>query len=503
MAQEIMDYIKGTDREQIFLFKETLDNSIKKENYVRIIDSYVESLDLESLGFEMPTLKHGKPPYRPHLLLKIYFYGYMEKIRSSRKLEKECARNIEMMWLTQTLAPDFKTISDFRKRNKKGIRNIFKEFLTFCNKAGLLSLETVAIDGTKLRGQNNLNNVYHRNGMEKIQKKIASKIEEYLKELDKEDLKESESINLENIDKNKNVLEKLEKLKKYQNKVEDIQKEFEKDEDVDLIFATDKDCRFQSDKGKVRAGYNAQTAVDSTNKLIVVSEVTAECNDQNQTTVMICELKEIKKELGIENKTEVLEDAGYFNEKEIVSHRDEESVELFIPDSKDSNKFKKENLGKIPKKEYEIDKFKYEKEQDIFICPMGKGLKRISINPIKENSGREVLEYHCESCKECSEEKNCTNNKRGRSIKVSANKEYMDNFKSKMKKEESIKKIEKRKELSEHPFGCIKYNLGYTYFLQKGIEKVRSEFSFICFTHNFKRAINILGFAKFMELLKT
>jgi len=458
---------------------------------------------LESLGFIIPTLKHGKPPYRSHLLLKIYFYGYMERLRSTRKLEKECNRNIEMIWLTEGLAPDFKTISDFRTKNRKAIKNIFKEFLTFCNKAGLLSLETVAIDGTKLRAQNNLNNVYHRNEMEKIQKKIESKIEEYLNELDNEDLKEKEIIKLENNDKNKNILNKLEKLKKYKNKVEKIQRQFEENQEIDLVFATDKDCRFQSDKGKVRAGYNVQTGVDSKNKLIVISEVTNECNDLNQTTPMLSELKELKKDLGIENKTDILEDAGYFNEKEIVSQRDDKSIELFISDPKNSNKFKKENLHKVPKKDYEIDKFKYDKEKDVYFCPMEKELKRVSIEPMKENSGREVFEYHCESCDNCSEVTNCTNNKRGRSIRVSVNKEYMDNFKAKMKEPDSIKKIEKRKELSEHPFGCMKHNSGYTYFMQRGIEKVKAEFSFICFIHNFKRAINILGFEKFMMMLQT
>jgi hypothetical protein len=337
--------------------------------------------------------------------------------------------------------------------------------------------------------------------MEKIQKKIESKIEEYLKELDEEDLKEGESIKFENNDKNKNVLEKLEKLKKHQNKVEEVQKQFEENKDVDLIFATDKDCRFQSDKGKVRAGYNVQTAVDSANKLIVVSEVTNECNDLNQTTPMVSEIKGLKKEMEIENKTDVLEDAGYFNEKEIVSQRNDESIELFIPDTKDSNKFKKKDTDKIPTKDYEIGNFKYDKGKDVFICPMGKELFKVSKKPVKENSGREVFEYHCDNCEYCPEVKNCTNNKRGRSIKVSANKEYMDNFKAKMKEPESVKKIEKRKELSEHPFGCIKHNLGYTYFMQRGIEKVKSEFSFICFVHNLKRVINILGFDKFIELL--
>lgn len=497
----IMDYISGIDRNQIFLFKETLNRSIDDNNYIRIIDSYVESLELESLGFQMPSLKYGKPPYKPQLLLKIYIYGYMERIRSSRRLEKECGRNMEMIWLTESLTPDFKTISDFRMNNKKGIRNIFKEFLSFCNKAGLLSLETVAIDGTKLRAQNNLNNVYHRKEMEQIQKKIDEKIEEYLKELENEDIKENESIKLDNIETNKNIVKKLGKLKKYKTKLDEVQKNFDENPEIDLFFATDEDSRFQSDKGKVRAGYNAQTAVDSKNKLIVVSDVTNECNDLNQTIPIVTKLVELKKELEIENKTEVLEDAGYFSEKSITEYKENDNIELFISDPKESKKSLKDSPEKVPTKDYTIDKFIYDNDKGIFICPMGKELHKTHTNPGKESSGREVFEYHCKNCFSCSEITKCTNNKHGRSIKASVNKDYMDNFKEKMKTEESVKKIGKRKELSEHPFGCIKHNMGYTYFMQRGFEKVKSEFSFICFTHNLKRAINILGFTNFMVLL--
>ena len=175
-----MEYIKGTPRDQLYLFNECIDNLVEDNNPVRIIDAYVESLDLEKLEFIVPELRTGKPPYRSELLLKIYIYGYNERIRSSRRLEKESHRNKEMIWLTERLAPDFKTIADFRKKNKKAIRNVFKEFLIFCKKAGLLSLETVGIDGTKMRGQNNRNNIYRREEIEKVQKRIQDKIEEYL-----------------------------------------------------------------------------------------------------------------------------------------------------------------------------------------------------------------------------------------------------------------------------------------------------------------------------------
>jgi transposase len=496
-----MDYIQGTDRDQMFLFKESLDSIIEKDNPVRIIDAYVDILNLDHLKFIIPELKTGKPPYNPKLMLKIYIYGYMERIRNSRRLEKETKRNKEMIWLSEGLSPDFKTIADFRKNNRKAIKNVFKSFLKLCNKAGLLSLETVAIDGTKLRGQNSLNNVYKRNEMGNIQKKLEEKMEEYLTELDKEDLKETEELKLEEDKKTIEVVEKLKKMNKYKNKIDEIQKAFNEDEKLETFFSTDKDCRFQSDKGKVRAGYNAQICCDEKNKLIIAEDVTNECNDLNQTTPMVEKLKEIKKEFEIENKTDVIEDAGYFNEQEIVKYKEDEGIELFIPDKKEVNKSRK-NEDKIPKKEYEIDNFKYDKENDEYVCPEGKKLNRTHTNPVKEDSGREVIEYQCRECNNCINRDKCTTNKRGRAIKVSVNKEYMDEYKKKMKDKNSINKIEKRKEIVEHPFGTIKRSFGYDYLLLKGFEKVRSEFSFICFIYNFKRVINILGFNQFMELIK-
>jgi len=495
-----MDFIQGTTRDQLFLFKESLDSLIEKDNPVRIIDAYVESLNLEQLKFNIPELKTGTPPYKPQLMLKIYIYGYMERIRNSRRLEKETRRNKEMMWLTEGLSPDFKTISDFRKNNRNAIKNVFKDFLNLCNKAGLLGLETVAIDGTKLRGQNSLNNVYKRKEMENIQKRIEEKIEEYLKELDKEDLKETGEIKLEE-KKISEVVEKLKKLGKYKEKVNEIQEVFNKDEKLETIFSTDEDCRFQSDKGKIRPGYNAQIACDEKYKLIIVNEVTNEGNDLNQTTPMVKKIKETKKELKIEGKTEVIEDAGYFNEQEIVKYKEDKEIELFIPDKKEVNKSRKSE-DNIPAREYEIDKFKYDKENNVYFCPKGKKLYRTHTKPGKEKSGREVFEYQCKECDNCEDINDCTNNKRGRAIKVSVNKEYMDGYKDKMKEKKSVCKIEKRKEIVEHPLGTIKRNFGYEYFLQKGFKKVRSEFSFICFIYNFKRVINILGFNQFMKLIR-
>ena len=495
-----MEYIQGTPRDQLFLFNECLDNLVEENNAVRIIDAYVESLDLEKLKFILPELKTGKPPYRSQLLLKIYIYGYNERTRISRSLEKECQRNKEMIWLTEGLAPDFKTIADFRKKNKKAIRNVFKEFLIFCKQAGLLSLETVGIDGTKMRAQNSQNNVYRRDEIEKVQKRIQEKIEEYLSILDKEDAREEEDIKI-NKDEVEEVVNRLKKLKKHKNKVNEIKKLFEEDKDLNIYFATDNDARFQSDNGKIRAGYNSQIVSDNKNKLIIVNDVTNESNDLKQMSPMVEKIKEVKEALEIETKTKAVMDAGYDSEQEILNNKDDGTIDIIVSDKKESSKNKdyKKKKDCVPRKGFEVEDFVYDREKEIFICPEGKELKKTHKKPSKEKSGREVFEYQCYDCNGCKKISDCTNNKRGRSIKVSANKEVIDSFKKSMQETENKKLLSKRKEIVEHPFGTIKRNLGFTYFLQKGLEKVKTEFSFICFTYNFKRVVNILGVDGFLE----
>jgi hypothetical protein len=294
----------------------------------------------------------------------------------------------------------------------------------------------------------------------------------------------------------------LKELSKYKNKAEKIKKMFEEDEKLNTIFATDKDSRFQSDKGKVRAGYNVQIIGDNKNKLIIANDVTNDSNDLNQMSPMIEKVKEIKKDLNIEEiETDAIMDAGYFNEMEIVKNNNEDSINIIVPDKKEVNKEKKKK-DNVPASGFEIDNFRYDSNKGVYVCPRKKELKKTHKNPCIEKSGRKVFEYHCYDCDGCVDIGKCTNNKRGRSIKVSINKEYMDKFKKSMKDDENKKLIEKRKEIIEHPFGTIKRTLGYTYFLLTGLEAVRTEFNLICFVYNFKRVINILGVKAFLEKLE-
>lgn len=502
-----MNYIQGTVREEAVLFNECLDNVIEEDNPVRVIDAYVDNLELKKLGFKIPKLETGKPPYNPHDLLKIYLYGYIERIRSSRKLEKECKRNQELRWLTKELAPDFKTIADFRRDNRDGIKNIFKEFLFFCKKMNLLSLSTVGIDGTKLRAQNGQNNVFKRDRIESIEKKIESKIQDYLKELEQNDVSEANELNLKKGNEAKGLLNKLTKLLKYDDKVKGIKEIFENDPELQVYFAHDIDSRFQSDKGKIRPGYNAQTAVDDQNKLIVANDVTQKSNDMEQMTPMIEKVQAIKEELKIENETNAVMDAGYFNEKEIMNNKDKPGINIIVPDPKvaansNNTRENKKSPEKVPGKGYEVHDFVYDKERDLYICPAGKELNKQNENPRQVSSGILVNEYRNKECDGCVHRPKCTDNKTGRTIRVSINRESMDDFKKEMGKEENKKLICKRKEIVEHPFGTIKRNLGFTYFMQKGLGKVQAEFSFICFVYNFKRVINILGIKTFMHAIK-
>ena len=503
----MVGYIEGTPRQQIHLFNECIDEMIGDDNIVRFIDVYVEKLDLGELGFKIPVGMTGAPPYRPQLKLKIYIYGYLERIRSSRRLERECNRNKELIWLTGNLAPDFKTIADFRKDNLEALKNLFKEFLKFCHKLELISFKTVAIDGSKMRGQNSLNEVYRKDQMERIEKEIQEKIDNYLKELDELDCIEQKSGVSINKEKVKSVTKRLNKQMKRKEKIGIINKMFEDDPELKIYYATDEDCRLQSDKGKVRPGYNVQTAVDDKNKLIAVADVTNEQNDKKQLGPMIEQVKEQKKELGIGSNTTGVADAGYFTEKGIIDNKDDEDFPIVVSPSVEGGSAIRSKNGKgkkVPSAEYEVDNFAYDEDKDVYICPENQILKRITKAPVKDSHGRQTYRYKCgsEICAICSKKELCTNSGNGRMLRVSVNQKKILGYIKSLSTEENKKLIEKRKEIVEHPFGTIKRSFGYTYFLLKGIEKVRGEFSLVCFVYNLKRVLNIVGTKGLMEAIK-
>ena len=428
-----MQYIKGMPRGQLVLFNTFLDQIISEDQPVRFIDAYVDGLDLYKLGFKIPELRTGTPPYNPELFVKIYIYCYFEKIRSSRKIEKECRRNQELIWLTCNLAPDFKTIADFRKDNRKGLKNIFKDFLYLCRDLNLLSLKITATDGTKMRAQNSMNEVYNRNSIDEVEAGIEEKINKYMNALQENDQNESEVLEL-NAEETKKIMNKIQKLEKRQEKVKIIKGIFESDETLEKYFATDPDSRFQSDKGQVAPGFNAQICTDEKNKLIIVNDITNQSNDLKQMTPMLENIKEIKNDLDINENTINIMDAGYASEQEIIKNKDKEDIEIYVQNKKDvekNNKIEKATVKKskkvtIPQEGFDVDNFEYDEKNNLYICPEGKKLECTSKKPGTERSGRKILVYQCKSCRGCRSRDNCTKNKRGRSIAISVNHKEMN-----------------------------------------------------------------------------
>ena len=499
-----MDYIQGTAREQLVMFNDSLDEMISENNSIRFIDAYVENLDLVEIKIAIPALNTGKPPYNPKLFLKIYIYCYLEKIRSSRNIEKECNRNKELLWLTCGLAPDFKTIADFRKDNKTGLTNLYKDFLKLCNKLKLLSFKTTATDGTKLRAQNGKNEIYHRSNIDEVQLGIEKKIEAYLSELEKNDKKESMELNPEEI---KTILSRLDKLNKRKSKVASIKELFESDSTLNRYFATDPDSGFQSDKGQVAPGYNAQICTDEKYKLIVANNITNQSNDYKQLSVMVEELKQTKKDLNIKNKTINIMDAGYDSEQEIMKNKNDDEVEIFVINKNDAikhneKKFKPNHKEKIPTKGFKSDKFKYDIEQDVFTCPENQVLEKTKKPPRNLPSGSIILVYKKKDCSKCKSKSKCTISKTGRSLSISIHRQEMQAYFEKMSTKENKKILRLRKELVEHPFGTIKRNWGYNYFMQRGRQKTQAEFNFICLIYNLKRVLNIVPMNKLLMAVK-
>lgn len=499
-------YKQGMSRDQLYLYQQRIDELVGNENIVRFVDAYIDSLDMYGLGFLMNENLTGASAYRPQLKLKIYVYGYLNGIRSSRRLERECGRNVELIWLTEGLAPDFKTIADFRKDNADALKAVFKEFLILCHKLELLSFAAVAIDGTKMRGQNSMNEIYRRKQMEKIEKEIQEKIDGYLEELTQNDDAYRENGLVVNKERCEEIPKLLKKQEKRKGKVLAIKRLFADDSELNTYYATDEESRLQSDKGNIRAGYNAQTAVDEKYKLITVAEVTNEQNDKKQLTPMIGQIQEQKEELCIECQTDVVADTGYFTERAIIQNKDNEDCRPVVSPTAEGKPSSVSTCGKgraVPSVEYESDRFSYDETRDVYTCPHQQELVRITNRPVIDRCGRPTHRYRCvaDICGACKARNQCTTSTHGRMLRVSANRQAMCAYIDGLNEDKNKKLIEKRKEIVEHPYGTIKRSLGYTYFLLKGLKKIRGEFSLICFVYNLKRVVNILGVRKLMDAI--
>lgn len=477
-------YKQGTDRNQTLLFPPTLEELVEEDNPVRVIDVFVDTLDLKQLGFSKTLLATtGCSPYHPGMLLKLYIYGYMNRLRSSRKLEKECRRNIEVMWLTGKQGPKYHTISDFRKEHPQQIRKIFRQFVVLCCNWDLLGKQLVAIDGSKFRAVNSKKNNYNRKKIERHLAYIDNKIQEYLEEMEENDKKEKgESQQL----KVTQVKEKIGELKKRKKKYKELEKQLEESNE-EQISTTDKDSRsLIIHRDIVEVSYNAQASVDEKHNLIVQYKSTNQ-NDRKALSEMAIETKQA---LEVE-ELEVLADKGYHNGEEIAKCK-KENIATYVPPQEYKHN------APIPTKDYYREQFKYNEQKDIYTCPEGHELA--SNGRWYKRRGIKIKQYKTKECAHCQVNHLCTSSAEGRLIERHIYQKEVEENNQRVK--EDKEKYLGRQAIVEHPFGTIKRQWGYNYLLVKGLEKTDGEFGLMFLCYNLKRVINIIGIKELIYRLK-
>jgi transposase len=475
-------FIEGVDRGQLSLLPESLDQWVEDSNPVRVIDAFVEQLDLDELGFKMAEPADlGRPGYNPALHLKLYIYGYLNRIQSSRRLERECQRNLEVMWLLGRLAPDHKTIADFRKDNGAAIKKVCARFVELCRQMGLLAKASVAIDGSKFKAVNNRDKNFTTAKVEKRRTQLEESVARYLAQLDTADLHEpSESVEL----KKTYLKEKLEKLKSEMEKLEAIERQVLASP-AQQISLTDPDSRSMatSGRGSGVVGYNVQTAVDTEHHLIVAHEVT---NVGNDTAHLANTAKAAKAALHVD-ELEAVADRGYFDGEEILAC-DRASITVTLPKRMTSGAKSEGRFGK--------QDFVYLADEDVYRCPAGEKLKYYYTN---EEKGQKLHRYWTNACRTCALKAKCTKGPQRR-ITRWEHEEVVEAVQARLDRNPDA--MCTRRETVEHPFGTIKMRMGATHFLMKTLPKVASEMALCVLTYNLTRVLNIVGVANLMEAIK-
>ncbi len=473
-------YKQGLQREQGFLLPPSLDEYIAADNPVRAIDSYVESLDMAKLKFENAAgeVTPGQPAYPPRGLLKLYLYGYLHRIRSSRRLAAECERNLEVIWLLGGLKPGYKTIADFRKDNLKALKQVNQDFVQLCKELELFGAELVGIDGSYFRGNVAKGSIFTADRLQRSLEHIEKDITEYLEALNQMDNAEEQQPN-----QTGELQEKLKQLRERQAKRTEQLKQLQ-ESDQTQIAEVDEDARLLRKAGQSVAGYNVQIAVDDQHKLIVVGEVTQDGNDSQQAAPMGMAAKQV---LGVET-LETVQDQGYFNGPQIKDCLDN-GITPYMPEP--DKQGEKKQQGRFPRRDFQYDPWK-----NGYTCPNGKILSYRS-NMKKE--GRLIFAYRAsaQDCATCPLKDKCLSPKTDvRTVTRWEHEEVLEAHRERMDKE-GAEKMAKRKALCEHPFGTLKVWCGWTHFLLRGLDKVRAEWSLMMLCYNFKRVLSIFGLAAF------
>lgn len=481
------NYKAGIDRQQTFLLPSRLDEYVATDNPVRAIDTYVDSLDLPKLGFKNASgeLAPGQPAFPPAALLKLYLYGYLHRVRSSRRLEAECVRNLEVIWLMAGLRPGYKTIADFRKDNLKALQQVNRDFVQLCKELDLFGAELVGIDGSFFRGNVAKKSIYTAERLKRALKHIEQDIGKYLHELEQADQQEGQLVRADPA-----LGEKLNKLRERQKKRTQQLQQLEESGEKQ-IAEVDADARLLSKKGHgTLAGYNVQTAVDAKHKLIITGEVVQDGNDEQQLAPMG---KATKAQLGVEQLITV-QDQGYFNAQQIKECQ-EEGITPYVPEPDKQAQVRQQ--GRFTR-----DDFTYDAQANAYLCPAKQVLK---FSSTLQKCGKTIHAYRSPSaiCKECLLKAQCLPKKNPyRTISRWEYEEVIEAHRVRMEAD-GVEKMHQRAELCEHPFGTLKSWCGWTHFLLRGLVKVRAEFSLLMLSYNFRRVLSIIGVAAFRTYCQT
>ena len=472
-------YVRGESREQLRIEPLCFEDMIGEDNPVRVIDFIIERMEIETLGFKYGETKTtGRMPYDPKDMFKIYAYSYFNGIRSSRKIERETYRNIELMWLVEELKPDHKTIANFRKDNKKAIKAAFRKFTMFLDELGLISKEIVAVDGSKFRACNGRTR-YHSKG--KIAEKLthyAESAEKYINLLEQSDKEENE--NPQNQYTKEELKEKLESIQKRVNELETL---YEKVEESGTIYQTDPDARLmRTHNGGGDISHNVQIAVEKKNHFVVAVDVTSDAVDYEQLHNISGQAKE---ELGVDELVSI-SDKGFYSGEQFKKCK-EDNIKVICP---------RPDKGGSQEKGYTKGYFNYDKETESYTCPQGQVLTRAKQK--KENPAN-IRYRNISACSNCPAKEKCSPKTKYRTIIRGEFDDYLDEVDAFTKANKDL--YAERKSIVEHPFGTVKRALGFTYFLTRGTENVRTESLLHFLAYNLKRFINIKEMKELCKVL--
>jgi len=475
-------FVEGVDRGQSTLFPECLDDWIGEDNPVRAIDVFVDALDLAGLGFERVDPKAtGRPSYHSTVLLKLYIYGYLNRVQSSRRLEREAGRNAEVMWLTGRLVPDHKTIADFRKDNGRAIGKVCAQFVALCRTMGLLTQASVAIDGSKFKAVNNRDKNFTRAKMDRRLAQIEESVARYLQQLDSADRQEpSEALQA----KTTRLKEKIAKLQEEVRRLNALNVRMLATPEQQISL-TDPDARSMatSGRGSGVVGYNVQTAVDTKHHLIVTHAVTNVGTDRSQLAHVA---KEAKATLATES-LDVVADRGYFSSAEILAC-EEAGITVTLPKPMTSGAKSEGRFGK--------QDFRYVAEEDAYICPAG---ERLAYHYTTEENGLVLRRYWTNACRTCAIKHQCTTGAQRR-ITRWEHEHVLEAVQRRL--DEHPEKMRMRRETVEHPFGTIKARMGATHFLMKTLPRVATEMALHVLAYNLTRVLNIVGVRPLMAAIR-